>query len=186
MTRTVANVESTSTAGPFLAAALFCESLIDGTDGALSVIRIADNLTVTIPPDAPENVPSEVKPVPASIWLLVTLRKGDGPREHELSIVLHAPSGQLHRYDAQKIVLSPEPYGGANVKVRVNLLLKAGGLHWFDIEVDGKLMTRVPLNIAITRAEASPLIEKSPAAKAARKKSARNARRKTKRRRTSP
>ena len=46
--------------GPYLAAAFFCESTIeDKKDGAISAIRIIDQMEVAIDPAAPPDFPSD-------------------------------------------------------------------------------------------------------------------------------
>ena len=44
-------------------AAVFCESIMQDSDGMHSAIRIMDTIQMMIPPDAPPDVPSKEKPV---------------------------------------------------------------------------------------------------------------------------
>ena len=39
--------------GPYLSAAVFCDKIMKGDDGAMSLIRLIDQMTLTIPADAP-------------------------------------------------------------------------------------------------------------------------------------
>ena len=54
---------------PFVAVACVCERVLIEKDEVVSIIRIADNFTLTIPPQVPE----EFKPH-VSMQLLVSLR----------------------------------------------------------------------------------------------------------------
>src|SRR4051794_16650563 len=62
--------------GPFLAAAFFCDGILQDMGGVLSVSRIVDQLNISVHPDAPDDVPSKEKPLPVQQNLLVMFRTG--------------------------------------------------------------------------------------------------------------
>src|SRR5262245_34366539 len=81
--------------GPFLAAAFFCETVLeDKKDGALSAIRIVDTITVNLPPSTPPEVPSEQHRIPISLAGLVAFKTGDSPGEHTVRVDMESPSGK--------------------------------------------------------------------------------------------
>jgi hypothetical protein len=138
--------------GPYLAAAMFCDSVVEGTDQALSAIRIIDQVNVAIPADAPPDVPSENKRLPVTVLALITFRRGDAKPKHHLRLVMHSPSGEKGKTAVeQRIELSKTPSGGGNVRINLTILVKKGGLFWLDVILNGKMITRMPLMVNITR-----------------------------------
>ena len=140
--------------GPYLTAAFFCERTIeDKQDGALSAIRIIDIITLTLPASAPPEIPSETHRLPVHISGLLSFKTGGSPGEHTVRLVMHSPSGKSQTVLEQVLPFSPEPYGGANLRVDSVVLVKKGGLFWMHVFLDGKRVTRIPLVISIQRAE---------------------------------
>src|SRR5438128_972546 len=80
--------------GPYLAAAVFCDSIVEGADKTMSVIRIVDRVNLTIPADAPPEIPSKDKPVPVTMNALISFRTGSGMGKHEIGMVVESPSGK--------------------------------------------------------------------------------------------
>lgn len=137
--------------GPFLAAAVFCESIMEESSKIVSAIKIIDGVQYYIHPDAPDDVPSKEHPVPISQRALLTFKTGDSPGTHHLKMVLEEPSGNRQEIKTQEIVLSPPPQGGCNVTSTIAIPIRANGVYWFDVFLDGKLMTRMPLNVNVQR-----------------------------------
>jgi hypothetical protein len=142
--------------GPYLAAAIFCESVMEGADQALTAIRIVDQITLTIPKDAPPDIPSEQKRLPASICALVTFRRGDAKRKHVVRLVMNSPSGKRETVSDHRITLSDKAHGGANLRINMTFGISKGGLFWVDVILDGKLVTRMPLQITVVRSDMPP------------------------------
>ena len=148
--------------GPFLAAAFFCETTMeDKQDGAISAIRMVDQLTLNLAPSTPPEVPSKKTKLPVYIAGLLSFKTGDAPGDHVLSVVVHSPSGKSQEFLKQTLPFSKPPHGGANLRLNNVIHVYKGGLFWFDIFLDGKRMTRMPLQITIQRAE----VESKPASK---------------------
>jgi hypothetical protein len=144
----------TKTGGPYLAAAFFCETTIeDKQDGALSAIRMVDQLTFDIDPSAPPDFPSESQRLPVNIRGVLSFKTGDSPGEHTIRIIMESPSGKMHDPFDQVLPFSPQPYGGVNVRLNHTIWVKQGGLFWFHVFLDGKQVTRMPLLISVQRAE---------------------------------
>jgi len=141
--------------GPHLAASFFCETLVeDKRDGALCAIRIIDTITVQLPPSSSPEIPPEI---PVRIAALLSFKSGDSPGEHTVRIVMHSPSGEKSRTVLEQIVpFTPQPQGGANLRLDNVIIVKTGGVFWMDIFLDGKRVTRMPLKISIQLGEAIP------------------------------
>jgi hypothetical protein len=150
----VAASDETVPTGPLLAAAVFCEQILEDKDMAMSCIRIADNFTITLPPDTPDDVPSEDKRVPFPTRGLVSFRKGGlTERKHRVRLVLRSPDGKTGSvFDQELTFAGDEPTSLANVRFDLTLLLKKGGLFWMTVLVDDIELTRVPLTVNVERA----------------------------------
>ena len=75
--------------------------------------------------------------------------------------MVEQPDGKRTEGMSQEIELSPELHGGVNIKSHAVLGVYGSGVHWVDVFLDGKLFTRMPLNVVLTRTEgATPNSEK--------------------------
>ena len=139
--------------GPFLSAAFFCESVIESKDGALTPVRLIDQLTVALDPSTPQDVPSETNRLPIEIWSVIGFKSGDSPGEHVLRLVLESPSGKKQTVFQQMIPLSEPPHGGANIRLKQQIAVMNGGLFWTHVFLDDRPVTSIPLLITIVRGE---------------------------------
>jgi hypothetical protein len=141
--------------GPYVAAAIFCENILEDMKGMLSVQGINDALLFGLHPLVPKDLPSEEQPINVTHQLLLMFKSGDSPGKHRLKIELESPSGKRETVKDDEVTLSEQPHGGLNIKIAVTLSITSGngGLFLVDVSLDGALMTRVPLNITITRPE---------------------------------
>ena len=137
--------------GPFLAAAVFCENVIDEKDGMISVVRIVDGCSISINEDAPPDFPSKANPIRISQSALIVIRTGDSPGKHNLKLIVQSPPGKRKAQPVQEVNLTPEQNGGANVKINAILEAFSPGMFWFDVYIDGKRVTRMPYNLQIKR-----------------------------------
>jgi hypothetical protein len=135
---------------PHVIAALFCEKILQEADGSLSVIRIADKLTIqTIQVDstAIEAIPEELRPKPpVQMSGLVSLRSGPASGKFTMKVVMNSPSGK--RKDAFTVPL--ELHGadhGQNIILNIILAVQEEGLFWFDVLLDDHQLTRIPLMV---------------------------------------
>jgi hypothetical protein len=145
----------TKKGGPYLAAAFFCETTIeDKQEGTLSAIRMVDQLTFILDPSAPPDFPSEKQRLPVNIRGVVSFKTGDSPGEHTIRLVMESPSGKKTDTPFEQVLpFTPEPHGGANWIFNGTILVQKGGLFWFHVFLDGKQVTRMPLQISVLRVE---------------------------------
>jgi hypothetical protein len=138
-----------------LTAALFCERILQEKDESLSAIRIADRITVDVVAQA--DIPNGVA-IPIPTVLLLVFRKERGVEgRHHITVNGEDPKG-LSVFTGQADVVIAEGEGkGANLILRFQFGAKVGGFYWFNVEADGQQMTRIPLEVVITRAGASAL-----------------------------
>lgn len=132
--------------GPYIQAASFCDQVIEGKDGVLSLIRVVDRLNVEAKgPSAPETMP----PHTASMTLVLMLKSGDAVGRHEIRIVPQLPSGETKT----PLVLTAhlEPGRGQNLLTKVEMTLNLEGQHWFNVFFDDIPLTKVPMEVRYTR-----------------------------------
>jgi hypothetical protein len=141
--------------GPFLTAALFCDStILDKDDGSLSVIRIIDQMEIVLM-KAPPGLPSETNKLIVPIHGLLSFKTGDAQGDHTVRCVMESPSGKKALAHEQTLPFTPQRHGGANLRLNMTIAVFKGGLFWLHVYLDGKRMTRMPLQITIRR-EPSP------------------------------
>ncbi|HBI44131.1 MAG TPA: hypothetical protein DDY78_14955 [Planctomycetales bacterium] len=152
------NLSEKKTAGPYLAAAIFCETIIeDKQDNVLSAIRIIDTFTMTLAASTPPDVPSEKNRLPVNVNGLLIFKTGSSTKKtHALRIVMQSPSGKRGKVLEETIPFPPEPQASANVRLATTIAVKEGGLFWMDVFLDTKRLARMPLMIHIQRQELAP------------------------------
>jgi Family of unknown function (DUF6941) len=140
--------------GPYLSAALLCERVMEEKDKVLTAFRITDSTTITLPPGTPDDFPSETNRLPVTFDSLVSLKTGKSPGEHTVRIDMISPSGKRSESETRTLTLPDEEHGGANLIHHHTVSIKQGGLFYFEVLVDGELLTRVPFRIDVIRQSA--------------------------------
>jgi hypothetical protein len=158
--------KQTGKGGPYLAAALLCETIIeDKQDGAMSAIRIVDQFSLTLSPTTPPDFPSEAQRLPVHTPVLLMFKTGNSPGEHVIRLDLESPSGKSETVHEQTISFGPKPNAGANLRFNANIAVHTGGVFWLHVFLDGKEVTLIPFEITIQRAEAVQQPAGKPTAK---------------------
>jgi hypothetical protein len=133
--------------GPYIAAAAICEHLIQDNRGVLSLIGIIDRVTITASgPKAPDKMP----PTPVNVKLVVMLKSGGARGTHELALQVEAPDGSHGPKQCQTCHLEGEDRG-FNWIVNTALTVNQEGLYWFEVLLDDRLITRIPLRLLYQR-----------------------------------
>jgi hypothetical protein len=141
--------------GPYVAAAFFCEAAIeDKADGALSAIRIIDTINVLLTADP--GLPSEEQKLPVAAKAVLSFKTGDSPGEHAIRVVVTSPTGTRSPSFEQIITFTEPQNGGANLVLKMTIAVVKGGIFWFNVYLDGKLVTCMPLHIVIHRTGTAP------------------------------
>lgn len=135
--------------GPYIKVACFCESVIEGKDGVLSLIRIIDTLTHTAAgPEAPDSMP----PLDFSLKFVLMTVAGQARGRHELRLVPELPAGIRENNRAFDASIHFEGEGkGANVLVDYPYRFEQEGLYWFHLLLDEQPWTRIPFYIRYNR-----------------------------------
>ena len=138
--------------GPYLTAALICEKTLQESDGVLSAIRMIDH--IALPPQPNNQLPEGVQ-VPIPITILVAFKAGSVKGEHVLKLVLTKTDGTRITMSESLVYFAGPEEGGVNFRANVNLWIEKEGLCWFDVILDGKRFTRIPLRVFFQRENAA-------------------------------
>ncbi|MFZ2088440.1 MAG: hypothetical protein WAU47_07675 [Desulfobaccales bacterium] len=132
--------------GPYLQVAVICEKALEEKDGVISIIRIIDRVMVTY---VGHDVPEEMPETPVSFVLVASFKSGEFKGDKELKIVIKE-AGSKDK-DGKKLILLPLTFEGdekgANVILNNVIQTKTEGVYWFEIFLDDKLYSKVPLRI---------------------------------------
>lgn len=137
--------------GPFLAAAVFCEGILEDKGGAVSALKIVDGCHIELSADAPSEFPSRNHPLPISQKALITFRTGGAPGNHIVKLVLENPEGNRFDGGSRDVTFASAPNGGANICTTAVFPAHETGLFWVDVYLDSKLATRMPFKVTIDR-----------------------------------
>jgi hypothetical protein len=143
--------------GPYLQAAFFCERLLQETDGVLSAIRIVDHVTAqAVEPGPFANV---------GLTFVLSFKTGEARGYRKLTVEMVAPGGPSplasgDEYSQTILFEGPGDRGDTIILpisfVRIPMTTEAGGIYWFSVYLDKRLMTRVPLHVEILEQTPGP------------------------------
>jgi hypothetical protein len=144
--------------GPFLALAVICERVLVEKDDVMSLIRIFDQWTVRGPF---EKMPLTVVP----FNLVLSFRAGRFRGDAAVTIKETSPSG-LALWESKASVQFPNEKDGdqgSNLVAFLNLSASEEGIYWFEIALENRTITRIPLKIAYKReVEVATMPERRP------------------------
>jgi hypothetical protein len=133
--------------GPYVNVATFCDTVLEGKDDVLSIIRIVDRLGVEATgPEAPDELPPGI----LQTNLVVGLKAGQARGRQTIQIVIEEPDGTRKPSPERAINFSGGDNSGVNMIIPVAIPVTKAGLYWFDVEVNERLVTRVPLLVDYT------------------------------------
>ncbi|GIU73726.1 MAG: hypothetical protein KatS3mg004_0813 [Bryobacteraceae bacterium] len=132
--------EQLSLGGPYLAYAVICERVLTETDGTISLIRIIDRFTIRGP--SPSLAPTVV-----SFWLAILFRRGFPRGVMKLTLQPTTPSGKTVAAMEIALHFEGDEEHGCQAALPVQFLVEEDGLYWFDVRLEGQLITRIPLRI---------------------------------------
>jgi hypothetical protein len=135
------------TEGPFLAAALFCEKVLQEKDGVTSLIRVVDRL---ITQATGVNPPEQMPRLQANLTLFISLKAGFARGSYAVHIRSTNPLGRSADLATLPVLLEGDDRG-ANLVGIMQLQLDEPGLYWFDVLFEQRLLTRIPLRVVYQR-----------------------------------
>ena len=124
--------------GPFIQAALVCEKVLQESNGVISAIRIVDRIIFICGPDGQPLVQRE------PIFFLIAFKSGEARGSHPVEIIREEPSTTRTTVVQAQMFFEGEDRG-ANLVVQAAFEPAEPGLYWFDVRVNDRLLTRIPL-----------------------------------------
>ena len=138
---------STTSDGPYLLAALICEKVLQEKDEAVSIIRIVDRITLTVPASiSPETLP----PVPLNLSVFMSFKSGNAKGRRTVKWRTETPSGIKLPEQIFPALFEGEDRG-VNLILALNLIVDQEGVYWFDVLLEDELLTRIPLRVLYQR-----------------------------------
>ena len=129
---------------PYVAAALFCETIIHEKDDVITIVRMVDIYQLEHPKDLPPGVQPMIQPS-----LLVALKSGELTGKGEVAVSVSKPSGGKPTEALTFPVLLKGGGHGVNLISRLSIRVTEYGLYWFNVLWNGALITRIPLRIIL-------------------------------------
>jgi hypothetical protein len=132
-----------SDGGPWVQMALFCQLVLEDTDGVLTPVRVVDRIVRSVVGPGP---PTEMEPFEYELYLVVALKPGDARGRSVVTVELEDPSGET-RPGPSVTALFESADRGFQWVVHLRLRIDREGLYWFNVRCDGRLLTRMPLRV---------------------------------------
>lgn len=131
--------------GPFVGLAVFCEQAIEDKNGVLTLVRVIDQMTVSV---SDLNAPEELPPgAGIQTTLVLGLKAGQALGKQRVRVVFEHPDGSRHPGPELPVHFTQAPASGANLILKLTLGLSTTGLYWADVLVNDRLVTRSPLEV---------------------------------------
>ncbi len=137
--------------GPYLLVACICENVVERRDAVLTLVNIVDRVTFAVQSERP---PETMPPVDWKGNLVVIMKAGRARGRHELRVTPELPGGGSLRSAAMSIFFEGADDRGVQVIMPLHMSLDQEGLYWFNLELDGEEITRLPLRTVYTRVTA--------------------------------
>lgn len=139
-------------AGPYLQMAFFCEKVLREADGVHSFIRQVDRLTTTASGLA---APAKMPAATQTLFLAITIKSGGARGSHEIKVLRERPSGMRDTAPVLAMTIFFEgEERGVGLFGPITMTFEEEGLYWFDLYVDDKLLTRMPIRVIYQRTTA--------------------------------
>ncbi|MGH2397936.1 MAG: DUF6941 family protein [bacterium] len=145
--------------GPYLTAALLCERVIQEKDNVKSIMRIIDQVIQTGHPAQGREPPPDLVPFQYEISMFTGFKRGQAAQgEHHVEIVFVSASGARTRLIENRFrFTSDDPGEGLDMIGQLSVRIERTGLHWFEVHLNGTLITRAPLRVIYRREVATPV-----------------------------
>jgi hypothetical protein len=136
--------------GPYLALAVICERALIEKDDVMSLVRIFDQWNV--------KGPFQKMPVTfVSLWVVISMRSGSFRGKAGVSVNPKTPTGvDLPQFQAVIHFGDKGDQQSANVIAQMAFTAEDEGIYWFDVRLDGRMLTKIPLKLVYERIEGAP------------------------------
>lgn len=136
--------------GPYLNSAVLCASAEHVDGKTWTITGVFDQYQVPGGFDSPEQMP----PIRLKYVIFVLLRSGSARGTARLGIRPEKPSG-LRQQTLEVPMLFRGDEQGMPQRFALESTFDEEGLYWFDVLLDGALLTRIPLRVTYQRVSQS-------------------------------
>lgn len=137
--------------GPYVNYAAICERVLREADGVLSLIRIIDQVTVTVMAAASVDltVPPALAPPapPIAVTFVLGLKSPDPAEAVPIKVRIDTPS-EFRWPEFETTTDLPGDEQGAVIVLPMQIPVQDDGVYWFVVEIAGEIATQVPLRIS--------------------------------------
>jgi hypothetical protein len=149
--------------GPYLAAAFLAEWVLAEADGVVSITRIVDRIALQPVGISQPSLPGGIQAL-FKVVLFLSWKTGGKPGSYVVNVELTNPKGETSGLMGQVVELVDyPPTNGANLIFRLQLGFEPG-LYWFDVYLDDRFVTAVPMEVLALEPEPqSPKLPAVPA-----------------------
>lgn len=138
--------------GPFVAAAVICERVLQERDGVNSLVRMVDRqIFQAIGPGA-----ATAPAPPLDLQFYIALKAGDYRGAGRITITPITPIGKRLDTRALPMAVFDGPERGVNFAVRMQLPADEPGLYWFEVRLENEVLTKIPYRLVHDRTEIQP------------------------------
>lgn len=130
--------------GPYVRAALLCETVLIEQNGVKSAIRIVDRIMLTA--TAPEP-PTEMVAINYDFTLFLSFMSGTAQGPMRMDVRFVKPSGESPPPRTQMLMFEGERHRAVDVVVNLKLGLDQPGVYFLDVSLEGTRITRVPFQV---------------------------------------
>jgi hypothetical protein len=138
-----------TTGGPYVQVAAICTTPLIEQQGLLSVIRVQDRIQLAGPTE-------QMQPQPLnSLWCVISLKSGDMQSQATMHVTLISPRGEQLGGPSFNVLFEGQERG-AVIAFPLPFVVSEQGLYWFEVTLEGVLLTKIPLRVMYQRMQAIP------------------------------
>lgn len=142
--------------GPYVQVAAICTTPLIEQGGGLSIIRIQDRIQLAGTTDTMQPQPLH------SLFLVLALKSGGTTGKFSLTIVPIDPNGKEIQGFPTFTVLFEGMERGQVIAFPLPLVAAEEGLYWFEVKLEGALVTKIPLRVMYQKLQLPPGMAFSP------------------------
>ena len=141
----------TITGGPYLHTAVFCDRVLRETDGIVSLIRIVDRWTVAGPAEQMATTLIQTN-------LAILMKSGTYRGAAKVQITPTSPGGQEMASVQVPVNFEGDDDRGVAVALPMAFPVQEPGVYWFDIQINGQSLTKLPLRVLYQQIAMQPFL----------------------------
>jgi hypothetical protein len=128
--------------GPYVSLAAICETTLQ-ENAVITLVRVVDTFDVRGESDA-------MPPGVLAFRMVVALKSGEARGQRTMLLRLVRPSGDTEITESLKIELKGG-IEGVTVVMPTRIVVTHEGVHWFDVVLNSRVLTRIPLRVRYHR-----------------------------------